>query len=117
MRRLFAMLFLLSFSITHAVATPFATCRHADGAAHAAALASDDAATAAAAHEEESAAAAAVKKGAPADAPAPVLNLVVMPSGPLIPTRPDAKPAAWGTAATGPLRDRPVSPLLQPPLA
>lgn len=117
MHRLLAFLFLLSFSMTHAVATPSAMCRHADEAAHAAALESANAEVAAAAHQEEIAAAAAEKQGAPADIATPAPGFMILPGSLMLPNGPDRSPLAWAARATARLHDRAILPLLHPPLS
>lgn len=117
MTRLTSLLLMIALVITNGPAIASALCRHADAAAHAAALQSDDHGVAASAVEEDRAAAAASKKGMLADAASVQLAGFVTPSEPVLPLPlPTPSPIVRAVDEDSP-PGRALRPLLEPPLA
>ena len=116
MSRVTHILFVLAFTLTSAIAAPFAVCQHADAREHAAALASSDVSGAVAAQVEDSAEAAAEKRGSLAEAAAGVLTPVMLPK--IYPAMPGrlAQVVDWFADPPAELAGRSVLPLLTPPL-
>lgn len=116
MRRLLALLLMLSLAVTNGAAVAAAACEHVDAGAHAAALLDSDLGIAAGAHHEEAAAAAADRKAALADAAAGQLAGFLRPADPVLPVPfAAAMPLRPGDGLR--LSHRDTEPLLNPPLA
>jgi len=115
MRLALLLLFTFAFGVTNAFANPLSICRHADHAAHAAALHSDDLAISSVAQTEEAAAAAADKKGGVADAP--VSAWAVVPESLGLAVMFCVRGVGWDSRQSDRLAGQTIAPLLDPPLS